>query len=101
MFGVTKTPVLGVVENMAGFVCPSCGAGHAVFGKGRIERLAAAAGVPYLGALPVDADVSPQSDAGVPILAARPDGPAAAAHSRVASPVASAIGVTSCSTPLS
>lgn len=95
MFQVAKTPVLGVVENMASFVCPNCGTEHALFGKGRIAALAGAAGIPVLGSLPLDAEVSPRSDAGEPIVVARPEGTTATALSALASAVASRLSILS------
>jgi len=47
-------PVVGVIENMSGFVCPSCGAATAVFGAGGGERMATTMGVPFLGRIPLD-----------------------------------------------
>jgi len=95
MFEVTKVPVLGVVENMASFVCPNCKTEHAIFGKGRIERLATEHGIAYLGALPLDPEVSPQADQGRPIVAAFPDSPAASSLSRIASQIAARLSVLS------
>ena len=52
MFRQVSTPVLGVVENMTGYVCPSCGTEDPVFGTGGAERLAAHFGVPLLAQHP-------------------------------------------------
>ena len=53
MFAQVSTPVLGVVENMAGYVCPACGTEDAVFGAGGGERLAAHFDVPLLARIPL------------------------------------------------
>jgi ATP-binding protein involved in chromosome partitioning len=88
MFGVANVPVLGVIENMAGFVCPSCGAEHAVFGQGHVKARAAEIGLAYLGSIPMDPRVSPEGDAGHPIVLAAPDGAPAKAITALASIVA-------------
>ena len=88
MFQVAKVPLLGVIENMAGFVCTKCGTEHAVFGQGRIQARVAEAGLDYLGSIPIDAEVSPRADAGMPILKAAPESPPANAIRTLASLVA-------------
>jgi len=57
-------PVLGVVENMSGFVCPHCGTVTDIFKAGGGERLAADMGVPFLGRIPIDPAVGEACDAG-------------------------------------
>lgn len=88
MFEITKVPLLGIIENMATFFCPSCGAEHPVFGRGRVESRAREHGIPYLGALPLDIDVAPHADRGEPIVVAAPDGGPAKAITRLAEIVA-------------
>jgi len=58
--------VLGVVENMSGFVCPACGTVTPVFGSGGGERMALETGVPFLGRIPLDAALTRAGDDGVP-----------------------------------
>ncbi len=74
MFEVTKVPVLGVVENMAGFVCPTCGTEHPIFGAGRIRERVAERGLSFLGSVPLDPTVSPDADLGRPAMISAPDG---------------------------
>lgn len=57
-------PVLGVIENMSGYVCSECGAHADVFGVGGGEEMARDMGVPFLGAVPIDALMVPASDEG-------------------------------------
>jgi Mrp family chromosome partitioning ATPase/predicted Fe-Mo cluster-binding NifX family protein len=57
-------PVLGVVENMSGFVCPGCGESVDVFGAGGGAAMADEMGVPFLGRVPIDADMVAASDIG-------------------------------------
>jgi len=57
-------PVLGVIENMSGFVCPGCGERSDVFGAGGGEEMASDMGVPFLGRIPVDPALVTSGDAG-------------------------------------
>lgn len=57
-------PIVGIIENMSGFVCPTCGSTHAIFKAGGGEKTAAAYNVPFLGCLPVDPSVVTAGDAG-------------------------------------
>jgi Mrp family chromosome partitioning ATPase len=63
-------PVLGVVENMSGFVCPHCGEVSDVFGAGGGEAMAQEMGVPFLGRLPLAPEVVALCDQGRPLLGA-------------------------------
>lgn len=80
MFRKVGIAVLGLVENMAIHVCAQCGHAEHVFGAGGGERMAAQYEVPLLGALPLQAAIREQGDAGVPIVAAQPQSPAAQAY---------------------
>ena len=60
--------VLGVIENMAGFVCPHCGEVTHVFSKGGGEAMAAKAGVPLLASVPLDPMIVEAGDAGKPYI---------------------------------
>ena len=59
-----KLPVLGVIENMAGFVCPHCGTVTNVFSKGGGAEMARQAGVPLLASIPLDPAIVEAADAG-------------------------------------
>jgi ATP-binding protein involved in chromosome partitioning len=76
MFERVNTRVLGVVENMAGWVCPHCGEETDVFGRGGGERLAEEMGVPFLGRVPLDAAVASAGDRGRPTVLGDPEGQA-------------------------
>lgn len=71
--------ILGVVENHSTFTCSGCGQLHTPFGTGGGDRIAAMAGAPVLGRLPLDPSVREWGDAGVPVVQASP-GSDAAAH---------------------
>jgi ATP-binding protein involved in chromosome partitioning len=61
-------PVLGVIENMSGFVCPHCGKSTEIFLKGGGRRMAEDLGVPYLGSIPIDPAIVTAGDAGTPYI---------------------------------
>ena len=82
LFGKTSVPVLGIIENMAGYVCPHCGESSDPFGQGGAEASAKKLGVPFLGRLPLSLSLREASDAGQPPAAA--DGPAADAFRAIA-----------------
>lgn len=65
--------VLGVIENMSGFVCPGCGEVEYVMMKGGGEALAEELEVPFLGRIPLDPAISKNSDTGKPYVHAFPD----------------------------
>ena len=66
MFAEHETPVLGLVENMSGFRCPDCGSEHQIFGAGGGRDLADAAGIPFLGEIPLDTTVREGGADGTP-----------------------------------
>jgi ATP-binding protein involved in chromosome partitioning len=72
-------PIIGVVENMSGYVCPSCGEEVDIFQSGGGRKLAEEAGVPFLGKIPIDPKVSATSDKGVPFVIDQPDSAASKA----------------------
>ncbi|MBM4197208.1 MAG: Mrp/NBP35 family ATP-binding protein [Gammaproteobacteria bacterium] len=91
MFEKMGVSVLGVIENMASFVCPSCAHEAPLFGAGGGERLAAECGVPLLGAVPLVASIRAQTDAGCPPVVAEPDGVVAARYASIARQLALAL----------
>lgn len=84
MFESVDVPVIGIVENMRGFVCPDCQTTHELFGSGGGEKLAASIGVPFLGAVPLGMAVRQEGDRGNPIVIGRPDSLEAQALAAVA-----------------
>src|ERR671920_55106 len=74
-----ETPIIGLVENMATFVCPHCGQESHIFGHGGARTEAARLGVPFLGEVPLNMTIRETSDSGRPVVAIDPDGP----HGRV------------------
>lgn len=63
-----KLPVLGVIENMSGFVCPHCGERTELFGSGGGERMASEMGVPFLGRIPIEPEIVSSGDSGKPFV---------------------------------
>lgn len=72
MFEKTHAPILGIVENMSWFETPDGTRTH-IFGEGGARKTAAAAGVPFLGELPIDVALRESCDAGAPLVATQPD----------------------------
>ena len=91
MFAEVGVPVLGLVENMSTFVCPACGVATDIFGHGGAADAAAAAGIAFLGHLPLDLRVRLASDAGEPPAAGK--GPIADAFAALAEQVAAGLGL--------
>lgn len=88
MFRKTEVPVLGIIENMSTFVCPTCGTEHHIFGHGGARETAAELGCDFLGEIPLLPIIRETSDAGTPIVATRPDSPEANAFVTLAKRVA-------------
>lgn len=79
MFQQVNVPIIGIVENMSGFVCGHCGKETPIFAKGGGEKLAAELKVPFLGTLALDPDIMASGDKGVPLVAENKDSKAAKA----------------------
>ncbi len=71
-----NVPILGIVENMSGMVCPHCGELVEVFSKGGGARVSDEMGVELLGSIPLDPQVAADSDEGVSFIVEHPDSPA-------------------------
>ncbi len=84
MFRKTNVPVLGIVENMSYFLCPSCGYRAEIFGTGGARDEASKLGVPCLGEIPLHMSIRERSDSGQPIVASEPDSPHAQVYRDIA-----------------
>jgi ATP-binding protein involved in chromosome partitioning len=91
MFRKVGVPILGIVENMSYFCCPSCGHRAEIFGHGGAREEAMAANVPFLGEIALDGDIRKLSDAGTPIVLERPDSEQAKAFMAIAEKVAASL----------
>src|SRR5256885_6356 len=74
MFQKVNVPLLGLIENMSGFCCPTCHQVTPIFGHGGARHEAEMRGIPYLGEIPLDIAIRETSDDGRPIVATEPDG---------------------------
>jgi ATP-binding protein involved in chromosome partitioning len=88
MFETVHVPILGIIENMSTFTCPHCGKDTDVFRSGGGERMSQQLGVPFLGAIPLDADIVTGGDEGRPIIVDRPNSGAAKAYRAIATVLA-------------
>ncbi|MFQ5595749.1 MAG: P-loop NTPase [Anaerolineae bacterium] len=84
-------PLLGVVENMAGYVCPDCGTVSPLFPGGEGEDMARAMGLPLLGRIPFDPRLAAEADAGLPFALTHPGTPAAQALAALTTTVEGAL----------
>jgi ATP-binding protein involved in chromosome partitioning len=82
LFNQSTVPIIGMIENMAGYVCPKCGDVSEPFGHGGAEAAASEMGLPFLGRIPLDISIRKASDDGNPPAAG--DGPIAASFTAIA-----------------
>jgi ATP-binding protein involved in chromosome partitioning len=89
LFNKTSVPVIGIIENMATYICPHCGGASHPFGTGGAEQAAEDLGVPFLGRLPLSLAIREASDAGRPPAAF--GGPDAEAFNLIAAKLLAAV----------
>ncbi|WP_010414509.1 Mrp/NBP35 family ATP-binding protein [Citromicrobium sp. JLT1363] len=89
LFDQGEVPILGLIENMAGYVCPHCGEASDPFGSGGVERAAGRLDLPFLGRIPLSLAIREASDAGTPI--ALGDTPEGAAYRAIADRISEAL----------
>jgi ATP-binding protein involved in chromosome partitioning len=82
MFEKTKTPVVGLIENMSHYICPTCGSEAHIFGHGGAKAEAERHNLPFLGEIPLELDIRLAGDSGTPIAAT--DSPHAEAYRKIA-----------------
>jgi len=87
-----ENPVLGIVENMSGYVCRHCGKLDDIFNSGGGEKLAAEMGVPFLGKIPLDPEVVRSCDEGYPLLKVSHDSETAKAMNKIIKPLLALAG---------
>jgi ATP-binding protein involved in chromosome partitioning len=66
LFNKAGVPIIGLIENMAGYQCPKCGEISDPFGRGGAEAEAGKLGLPFLGRIPLAIEIRRASDAGEP-----------------------------------
>ncbi len=84
MFREVNIPVLGVIENMAYFICPCDNKKYYIFGKGRVAEFANTFGLKILGSIPIDPEVAEKSDKGEPVVVSNPESNVAKAFMSIA-----------------
>jgi len=89
MFKKVGIPVLGMVENMSGFICGSCGSLANIFGKEGVKALAEKTGISVIGSIPLDPSVMECSDTGKPLLLSHPNFPVSKQYNLLADIVVS------------
>ncbi len=99
MFQEVKTPILGIVENMSGFISPSDGVRYNIFGEGGGQRTADENGVELLGQIPIEPAIGVGGDAGIPIVVAAPESASAIAFGHLAERVATQLAVQAVAKP--
>ena len=92
LFEKTNIPVVGLIENMSGYICPSCGDLSYPFGQGGAGAEAASRGLPLLGAVPLTMQVREGSDQGRPVMVEAPASPAAQAYRDIADAFVTGMG---------
>lgn len=80
-------PIVGIIENMSGFVCPKCGAEINIFGAGGGQKMAEQLEVPFLGRIPIDQRICEDSDSGLPFVVEHAESVATKAFMNVVSKV--------------
>jgi ATP-binding protein involved in chromosome partitioning len=93
MFRQVRVEILGIVENMSYFQCPSCGTRTDIFSHGGGAETARRYDVPFLGEVPLDVAVRRGGDGGRPIVIAEPESPAARAFAAIAGNVAARVSI--------
>ncbi len=76
-------PIIGVVENMSGFICPHCGTKTEIFRSGGGEKMSKEMGVVFLGSIPIDPKIGVDSDKGEPFIVAQKDSAATKAFMQI------------------
>jgi ATP-binding protein involved in chromosome partitioning len=87
-------PVIGIIENMSGFVCPECGATSDIFKTGGGKKVAEDLSVPYLGKIPIDPAVCVDSDSGTPFVAGNKESPTVKAFTEIVTKIKQFLKVT-------
>src|SRR5205823_3725385 len=88
-----NVPVLGIVENMSGHVCPECGHHSDVFGHGGGAQASQVFNVPFLGEVPLDIRIRESGDAGTPLSVSDPSSTQAEVFGRIARKMAAQISI--------
>ncbi len=83
-FAKLNVPIIGIIENMAYYLCPKCGHKEYIFGQGGGQAEAQRQHISFLGQIPLDPKLREGGDAGIPIVITDPSSPAAQEFAKVA-----------------
>ena len=76
-------PIIGIIENMSGYICPKCGTEVNIFKIGGGKKIAEDLSVPFLGSIPIDPEICRDSDEGMPFIVKHRDSPATKAFTEI------------------
>ncbi|MGH7739966.1 MAG: P-loop NTPase, partial [bacterium] len=93
MFQQVHVPIIGIVENMSGFVCGHCGEVTPIFKKGGGRKMSEELMVPFLGEVPLEPLIAEDGDAGIPSVAAHPDALSGKAYDEIAKRMAAQLSI--------
>lgn len=93
MFQKLNVEIIGIVENMSYFVCPSCGSRSEIFGSGNVYKTCKELNIPYLGEIPLAPEIREGGDLGRPVIVREPDSPASKAFIEIAEKAAARISI--------
>ena len=93
MFRKLNAPVLGIIENMAYYVCKHCGERDDIFGTGGARQTAERLEIPFLGEIPLATSIRQASDNGVPLVTADPESDLAKVYMQVAERLAAQVSI--------
>ncbi len=91
MFEKIDVKILGLLQNMAYYVCPDCGKKAYIFGENGAKETAERLGEQFLGEIPLDIAIRQNADAGTPVVAALPDSPNTKAYEEIAQKILKAL----------
>ena len=86
-FAEAEIPIIGLIENMSGFVCPHCGEVTDIFKSGGGAATAAEFNLQFLGKVPIEPAIVTSGDAGMPVVISNPDSASAKAFEEIATKV--------------
>ena len=85
-------PIIGVIENMSGFICPQCGAEINIFKVGGGRKISEDLSVPFLGSIPIDPEICRDSDSGLPFITEHANSPATKAFTEIVKKIEQFLG---------
>lgn len=98
MFQTTKTPILGMIQNMSLFVCPHCQQGTHIFGSGEghglgVQRSCEKYEIEFLGDVPLHEKICEDADRGKPTIVSEPESDRARAYESIMEKIGGKIGL--------